>query len=395
MWPESLLRRGAEAVFEACRRGGVTDVFLLTKGLAGKTAFLSRTAPAMEPGRDLLREALDAAHERGIRLHAWFTSASDEHYKAAHPESGLYHYVNGRDRGIVSISDPAYTAYMRGVMRELARGYVVDGVHLDYIRYNHLAYGWSDADRARYAARGVNVARVTGLLERTFYGDNPDRDYIFNCYRQGDPDALALAEARRADVTAFATALVDTVRAEKPALAVSFALMPEGAYDDLAFAALHYGQSYADLSRLANFMLPMAYSVAYQRDAAWVRSVAEGTARFGAPTLVGLHAYEGATAETLAEDIAAAKSAAGASGVCLFREGAFVWAFTAGRGATLTNPLAGPVTRVLFSAPGAQADMPVDIPQDGQQTVSLPFAPASVRAFCGEREVCVYTVGEK
>ena len=65
MWPESLRRRGAEAVFEACRQAGVTDVFFLTKGLSGQTAFLTPLAPPMQAERDLLCEALDAAHRRG------------------------------------------------------------------------------------------------------------------------------------------------------------------------------------------------------------------------------------------------------------------------------------------------------------------------------------------
>ncbi len=79
MWPESVRLRGAEIVFEDCRRAGITDVFYLTKGLAGTTAFLTPLAPPMTEGRDLLREALAAAHARGLRLHAWFTSASDMH----------------------------------------------------------------------------------------------------------------------------------------------------------------------------------------------------------------------------------------------------------------------------------------------------------------------------
>ena len=63
MWPESIRKRGAEPVFDTCARGGVTDVFFLTKGLSGTTAFLSPLSPPMDPERDLLREALDAAQE--------------------------------------------------------------------------------------------------------------------------------------------------------------------------------------------------------------------------------------------------------------------------------------------------------------------------------------------
>ena len=57
MWPESIERRGADAVFGACRRAGVTDVFFLTKGLSGVPVFPS----CVSAGRDLLREALENA----------------------------------------------------------------------------------------------------------------------------------------------------------------------------------------------------------------------------------------------------------------------------------------------------------------------------------------------
>ena len=391
MWPESLRLRGAEAVFDACRRAGVTDVFFLTKGLAGTTAFLTPLAPPMSPGRDLLREALDAAHRRGLRLHAWVTSASDARYKAEHPESGLCHYARGRDRDIVSIAHEPYIRFMQGLLADLVRRFEVDGVHLDYIRYNHLLYGWSAEDQADYAARGVDLASVRRLMDQTFYGGAESGEAIFDAFRRGDPDVIRLAGVRRARVNAFAHALAGALRAEKSGLVLSAALMPEGAYDDLAFADLHYGQNYADLSALMDAFLPMAYSQAYGKGPEWVGQVARGAARHGVPAVIGLQAYEGGTGLTLRQDWDAA---AGAAGRCLFREGAAAWAFLSGRRLSLLNPLAKSVTACRIAAGGESALIETPAAPGAQRDFQLPFSPDIVQAYAGEEEVCVFTVRE-
>ena len=394
MWPESVRRRGADNVFEACRKMGVTDVYYLTKGLSGATAFPGPLAPSMADGRDLLREALSAAHRRGMRLHAWFTSASDERYKNDHPESGLYHYKNGRNRGIVSISCAAYARFMQDVLSDMLRRYEVDGVHLDYIRYNHLIYGWSDEDQKRYAAGGVDLARIRALMDETFCGDHPNGEAIFDAYRSGDGDAIRLADVRRRDVTRFAAALCEAVRAEKPNITLSAALMPEGAYDDLAFSNLHYGQNYADLAPLMDEFLPMAYSKAYDKDAEWVRQVTRGTMRHGVATVTGVHAYEGATAETLRQDIAAARSVEGAKGVCLFREGAAAWAFSNGKTLTLLNPLDAPLTACRVEGEGNSAVIATPVQPDETREFALPFRPTAVQALAGDAEVCTLLAAE-
>ena len=80
MWPESVRKYGAEAVTARCSMAGVTDIYFLTKGLSGMASYHSAIAPT-DCERDLLSELLGAAHAMGIRVHAWFTSASDEDYK--------------------------------------------------------------------------------------------------------------------------------------------------------------------------------------------------------------------------------------------------------------------------------------------------------------------------
>ena len=227
MWPDSLKAHGTESAVERCARMGVTDVFFLTKGLAGTVSYASEIAPC-DPGVDLLRDLLASAHRRGIRVHAWLTSASDERYKAMHPESGRCHLTRGRDKGLISLRDAGYLDYMQKVVRELCGRYAIDGLHLDYIRYNHLLYGWDESDRGRYAAAGADLNHVHSLMERTFLkGDSGEADCIFDALRQGDPSVRAVAQVRREDVRRFAQTLCAAARGENKALALSAALMPE------------------------------------------------------------------------------------------------------------------------------------------------------------------------
>ena len=120
MWPESVIRFGAQRVVDRCAMIGVTDIYFLTKGLAGTASFRSGSVP-MVCERDLLGELLTHAHAKGVRVHAWLTSASDEHYKALHPQSGRVHITRGADKGLISLADDAYIAYMQQIVREAAQ----------------------------------------------------------------------------------------------------------------------------------------------------------------------------------------------------------------------------------------------------------------------------------
>ena len=388
MWPQSVRHYGADRVAALCASIGVTDVYFLTKGLAGTVSYRSALAPQC-CDRDLLAELLDAAHARGIRVHAWLTSASDEHYKHLFPESGRCHYTRGRDKGLISLSDDGYLSYMERILRELCSHYDIDGLHLDYIRYNHLLYGWSEEDIARYAAAGADIAHLRRLMEKTFISKQ-DADCIFDAYREGDSSVLALAQARRSDVRRFAGVLTACARTGRKNLMLSAALMPEGAYEDTAFADLHYGQSYADAAALYDAVLPMAYSKAYEKDSAWVRAVSESTVKQGLNTIMGLHAYEGGTGPSLLSDIHALRHTA-IGGVCLFRFGAFALAIPEGNSIRVINTLDQTITAVESSCGASRlTDSKTILP--GEETVlSLPFPASSLRVFCGGTEACVYS----
>lgn len=388
MWPQSVSTLGAERTAQLCATIGVTDIFFLTKGLSGVVSYHSDIAPKEE--RDLLSELLDAAQPRSIRVHAWLTSASDEHYKNRHPESGRCHFTRGRDRGLISLTDAGYLSYMEQVVRELCLNYAIDGLHLDYIRYNHLLYGWDEDDQARYTAAGADVEHLKQLMNKTFLDEeNKDTDCIFNALRAGDPSVVALADVRRNDVRNFAQRLTGCAREARKNLILSAALMPEGAYADTAFSDLHYGQNYDDAAKLYDMVLPMAYSKAYEKDESWVFSVAEGALKRGLKTIMGLHAYDGGTGPSLKADI---QSLAHSSidGVCLFRFSAFAIAIADGTSLRVINTLNQPLTSIITDD-GAELLPPGTAIEPGSETVFALSAPLSgLRALCSETEICIY-----
>ncbi|MBQ4074059.1 MAG: family 10 glycosylhydrolase [Clostridia bacterium] len=390
MWSDNIYRRGAEHVFSHCKDAGVMDIYLLVKGMRGTTAFHSPLTTPSVKERDLLQEALDAAHKRGIRIHAWFTSASDSIYQAAHPQRGLYHFEKGLGREIVSIANEDYLHYMEDVVADMVKRYDVDGVHLDYIRYNHLIYGWSQEDLAHYAAQGVNTDHVVELMKCTFTGDQPDAECIFNAYRAGDQDVIRLADARRQNVFKFASGLTGAARAVRGDICLSAALMPEGAYDDLAFSALHYGQNYVDASRLYDYALPMAYSKAYGKGPEWMKMVARGTMRYGVTPVMGLHAYEQGTGATLLADKRAVEHMEGVKGVCLFREGATALAWAEEKGMRLYNALEEPIVKISARKGDEEASMEMNIAPGEDIHINLPFTPDCAGVFIEKGEASVY-----
>ena len=389
MWPQSIELHGAQKTISYCSRAGITDIYFLTKGLKGETAYPSEFAPAM-CSRDLLSELLCAAHAKGVRVHAWFTSACDAHYKDLHPESGRHHYMRGKDRELISLTDEGYLAYMKKIIGEVCSKYDIDGLHLDYIRYNHLLYGWSEEDLQRYAADGADVNRLRELISRTFYDETAkDPDCIFNAFRAGDKNALSLARTRRRDVIRFAEALISTARSHRQNLTISAALMPEGAFDDVSFSDLHYGQNYEDAARLYDYVLPMTYSAAYHEDGQWVRKAADGAVRRGLHTVMGLHAYDGGTSLSLHRDLSAL-SGAPIDGICLFREGAFVYAFAEDEKVTVYNPTFKTVSSLKASKAEQRLSIDSAIGPGEEKTFSLPFVPDVLSAFSSAGEITLY-----
>ena len=340
VWGETVAELGADVIAERCAKNGITDIYMLTKGTGGllgynKTQF---TDFLTRENRDVLQEMIDAGHAVGIRVHAWLCTMEDANFKTLNPDAGLWHYKRARDNNIITPYNPEYVAYMTAIAEELATGYDIDGIHLDYVRYNHMCNGWSEQDFANLEAMGAKTEDVRYLIEKTFYGvegEEIDGQYIFNALRNGDETATLIAKYRRDNVVALATAIRDAAKAINPDLLFTGALMPEGGYtvapNDVAFGDLHYGQNYTDAADLYDYIIPMAYSNSYGETSQWLAEIAKYSVEVGNKVAMGLQSFYPLTSTDLMNDIKAVQDLLpmeGVLGIVHFRHSQFSYAKT-------------------------------------------------------------------
>lgn len=108
-----------------------------------------------DPGWDPLAVAIDVGRSRGLEIHAWLNAligwcTRDEipetmprHILLDHPEwrmvsAGGEDYADGCFW--ITPGDAGARSHLAAVAADITRGYDVDGVHLDYIRYPYTTY---------------------------------------------------------------------------------------------------------------------------------------------------------------------------------------------------------------------------------------------------------------
>jgi uncharacterized lipoprotein YddW (UPF0748 family) len=216
----------------------------------------------------------------------------------------------------LSPSVPEVGEHLEAVVREVLKGYAVDGLHLDFIRYPGPEYDYSRAALDGFAARmGRGLDRL-GAPE-------------------GAPSEWA--DYRRDVLTALVDRLSRAGRAERPRLLVSAAV----AADEVQAATMKF-QSWPEwMSRGSlDAVCPMAYTADSRIFQGQIRDARE---RVGSRSLwAGVGAYR-LEVDGIIEKVRLAR-AAGAAGVLIFsheslrpvdldrlREGAFPLAPAAGR----------------------------------------------------------------
>lgn len=115
--------------------------------------------PGTAPGYDALKFAIDECHSRGMELHAWVVTIPVGKWNA----TGCKRLRKKMPRSIIRIADEGYmnperaeTAdYLAKVCREIAEGYDIDGIHLDYIRYPETWRKHIDRNTGR-----LNITRI-------------------------------------------------------------------------------------------------------------------------------------------------------------------------------------------------------------------------------------------
>jgi uncharacterized lipoprotein YddW (UPF0748 family) len=305
------------------------------------------------PGFDPLALAIEEGHRRGMAVHAWVNThlvwgpverpVSPEHLVNANPEwlavpralarelydvsprdprffDRLREYAAERPETVEGIytspSHPQVRERVRAVWMDLLDRYDVDGIHFDYIRFPS-----ADFDYSR------------GALERFREWVTPrvPPDWLAEIERAAGANPLAYTTAlpeewdefRRMQITALVDEIYREVKARRPEVVVSAAVVPD---PDTA-----YGLRFQDwegwLERgILDIAVPMAYTPDDTRFQSLVRSARVAAGR-RERVWAGIGVYMDTLAGTLAKiDLARAEDA---GGVVLF---SYDWAANEGRG---------------------------------------------------------------
>lgn len=140
--------------------------------------------PALAPGFDVLAAAVDGGHARGLQVHAWFTVATAWHETYRDLELPAGHVTGDHGPGTADpwmtvsrtgvqsreyfdIGLPEVHSHVAGVVGDIASRYAVDGVHLDYVRYDGAQWGYHPRALERFRAETGHQG-VPAAGERTW-----------------------------------------------------------------------------------------------------------------------------------------------------------------------------------------------------------------------------------
>ena len=223
-------------IFDRMAEAGINTVFFETVN-ASYPVYPSRIAPEQNPltrGWDPLQAAVELAHERGMELHAWawiFAAANEGHNQilnqpkyylgpvlSRNPDwaltdqrGRLFNNTPGFKKAFYDPANPRVRKYLLTLLEEIATGYDVDGIHLDYIRYPF----------------------QDGHTKQTF-GYSKSSRYLFKQMTGVDPIKLSPSSPLWSQWTGFRIQQVDSFVAEvssrlkekRPDLIISTAVFP-------------------------------------------------------------------------------------------------------------------------------------------------------------------------
>lgn len=290
-------------VVQHARANGLNTLFAQCRG-RGDAYYESSLEPRAQglearPGFDPLAQVVREGHAAGLRVHAWMNSCyvwserqaphSPQHLVNAHPDwlavsrAGRPCRV-GDPEVFICPGSPGARAHLVQVCRDIVHRYDVDGLQLDYIRY----------------ANG-NLCYCSGCLAR------------FEEYMAGKttPRKLAAAKAkgrlglvqsfpwswgqfRRNQVTSLVREIRDAVKAERPSVQLSAAVIPWGPFPGDFRRSEAYNTVAQDWfewmrSGVVDAVCPMTYQPGLVGFKSWVSGVSKASPGF--PVWYGIGAY--------------------------------------------------------------------------------------------------------
>ena len=322
-----------DRVVDSAAAGGFNALFVQVRGRGDAFYDAEREPRSLllhgQPAQfDPLGHLIERARLRGLQVHAWINvllvagfgaKLPPGHILQQHPEwamvprsaaraaarvprTGLLWLIRKHAQPdpdvegyYLSPAVPGVGVYLEGVVRDLVRGYPVDGLHLDFIRYpgrgfDHSPLALQAFERAFDGREGTEAARLPAL------------------------ESGAFSSFRRDVLTGLAARLAAAGRAERPGTRISAAVVPD--------EAVALTQKYQDWPVwLARGILDAACPMAYTADARQFRRQVERARALAGPrrtVWAGIGAYK----LDLAGVVAQVRSAreAGAQGVVVFSQ---------------------------------------------------------------------------
>lgn len=240
--------------------------------LSGAVFYSSKIAPRA-PGYetfDVLAETIQQAHSHGIKVRAWVPQFHDQVAARKHPswqmqalEGTRVVPFSGKNRRefFVNPLGVEVQAYQRSIVAEIASGYDVDGVVLDWVRFDDYNMDVGPETRARFKeAFGVDPVDID------FKTDNPRR--------------VEWSGWRDAGIAAYVSSVRSALEAIKPGLEFGVYILPP--------EFVEVGQNAGLFAGHTDFLSPMAYfkDWGFQPGWLWRRLLPQVRAKAGRTPLI-------------------------------------------------------------------------------------------------------------
>ena len=187
-----------------------------------------------DPGYDPLAKAIELAHEKGIEVHAWFNVFQTS---STRPGSPAYEHPEWicRDQNGTAMSSyrslspglPAVREYTINVAMEIVNNYDIDGLHLDYVRWNEHTNSIRQSLDAESEIAGLDGMISDEILSQLI--QNRSGRYLYDYlhpYSGGIPSGYSSWEDWwRWSVTEFVSSLHDSIQRVKPHVRLSAAVL--------------------------------------------------------------------------------------------------------------------------------------------------------------------------
>ena len=189
-----------------------------------------------DPGFDPLQYALQEAHKRGLEFHVWFNTFESRNAYSGSPAERHPEWVcrdqddNPMPDDIAWLSPglPEVREYLVNVAMEIVNTYDIDGLHLDFVRWNEYSSSQSIQGMAGNISDNLPSGVVPPDIEEGLQESQAGR-YLYDYqhpYSAGIPDGFSSWEDYwRWCVTEFVRTLHDSIQAVKPWVRLSVAAL--------------------------------------------------------------------------------------------------------------------------------------------------------------------------